>query len=144
MDDSKKIEQGFIINRLTNSILNTVSGDSFQTEVIRVSKSDLKYITKNKGWNFNWKQEFDEIKKEVYKLTIVNNPNIIQGLLKIMGLIKEPEGVDFIIQSPPLTDIERKEISEFIRIRKLQNKTKLKQTISKKRMGNNVTEMPNP
>jgi len=61
-----------------------------------------------------------------------------------MGLIKEPEGVDFIIQSPPLTDIERKEISEFIRIRKLQNKTKLKQTISKKRMGNNVTEMPNP
>jgi len=144
MDDSKKIEQGFIIDRLTNSILNTVSGDSFQTEVIRVSKSDLKYITKNKGWNFNWKQEFDEIKKEVYKLTIVNNPNIIQGLLKIMGLIKEPEGVDFIIQSPPLTDTERKEISEFIRIRKLQNKTKLKQTISKKRMGNNVTEMPNP
>ncbi len=61
-----------------------------------------------------------------------------------MGLIKEPEGVDFIIQSPPLTDTERKEISEFILIRKLQNKTKLKQTISKKRMGNNVTEMPNP
>ena len=144
MDDSKKIEQVFIIDRLTNSILNKVSGDSFQTEVIRVSKSDLKYITKNKGWNFNWKQEFDEIKKEVYKLTIVNNPNIIQGLLKIMGLIKEPEGVDFIIQSPPLTDTERKEISEFIRIRKIQNKTKLKQTISKKRMGNNVTEMPNP
>ena len=144
MDDSKKIEQGFIIDRLTNSILNTVSGDSFQTEVIRVSKSDLKYITKNKGWNFNWKQEFDEIKKEVYKLTIVNNPNIIQGLLRIMGLIKEPEGVDFIIQSPPLTDTERKEISEYIRIRKIQNKTKLKQTISKKRMGNNVTEMPNP
>jgi len=124
--------------------LNTVSGDSFQTEVIRLSKSDLKYITNNKGLNFNWKQEFDEIKKEVYKLTIVNNPNIIQGLLKIMGFIKEPEGVDFIIQSPPLTDTERKEISEYIRIRKIQNKTKLKQTISKKRMGNNVTEMPNP
>ncbi len=61
-----------------------------------------------------------------------------------MGLIREPKGVDFIIQSPPLTDTERKEISEFILIRKLQNKTKLKQTISKKRMGNNVTEMPNP
>ena len=61
-----------------------------------------------------------------------------------MGLIKEPKVVDFIIQSPPLTDTERKEISEFIRIRELQNKTKLKQTISKKRIGNNVTEMPNP
>ena len=59
-----------------------------------------------------------------------------------MGLIKEPEGVDFIIQSTPLTDNERKEISEFIRTRKLQNKSKVKQTISKKRISNNVTEMP--
>ena len=83
MEDSKKIEQGFIIDRLTNSILNTISGDSFQTEVIRLSKSDLKHITKTKGWNFNWKQEFEEIKKEVYKLTIVNNPIIIQGLLSV-------------------------------------------------------------
>ena len=79
----KKIEQGFIIERLTNSILNTVSGDSFQTEVIRFGKSDMKHITKNKGWNFNWKEEFDEIKKEVYKLTIINNPRIIQGLLSV-------------------------------------------------------------
>ena len=77
------MEQGFIIDRLTNSILNTVSGDSFQTEVIRLGKSDLKHVTKNKGWNFNWKEEYDEIKKEVYKLTIVNNPNIIQGLLSV-------------------------------------------------------------
>ena len=83
MEDSKKIEQGFIIDRLTNSILNKVSGDSFQTEVIRLGKSDLKNITKTKGWNFNWKQEYSEIKKEVYKLTIVNNPNIIQGLLSV-------------------------------------------------------------
>lgn len=31
-----------------------------------------------------------------------------------MGYIKEPEGVDFIIQSKPLTDQERKEISKYI------------------------------
>jgi hypothetical protein len=31
-----------------------------------------------------------------------------------MGHIKEPEGVDFIIKSKPLTDKERAEISEFI------------------------------
>ena len=31
-----------------------------------------------------------------------------------MGHIKEPKGVDFIIQSKPLTDEERKEISKFI------------------------------
>lgn len=43
----------------------------------------MKHITKTKGWSFNWKQEFEEIKKEVYKLTIVNNPSIIQGLLSV-------------------------------------------------------------
>jgi len=32
-----------------------------------------------------------------------------------MAHIKEPEGVDFLIQSPPLTDEERKEISELIK-----------------------------
>lgn len=49
-----------------------------------------------------------------------------------MGIVKEPNGVDFIIQSPPLTDKERKEISEFIRARKLKNKRVAKRTISKK------------
>jgi hypothetical protein len=58
-----------------------------------------------------------------------------------MGLIKEPEGVDFIIQSPPLTDNERIEISEFIRTRKLQNKLNAAQAISKKKR--NVLKMPN-
>ena len=40
-----------------------------------------------------------------------------------MGIIREPKGVDFIIQSPPLTDEERKEISDFIQIRKQQKTT---------------------
>ena len=60
-----------------------------------------------------------------------------------MGLIKEPEGVDFIIQSPPLTDKERIEISEFIRNRKLQNKSKGTQTISKKKMKSKGLKIPN-
>jgi hypothetical protein len=60
-----------------------------------------------------------------------------------MGLIKEPEGVDFVIQSPPLTDKERIKISEFIRTRKLQNKSKATPTISKKRIRRNVLIMPN-
>jgi len=32
-----------------------------------------------------------------------------------MGHIKEPKGIDFIIESKPLTDEERKKISDFIR-----------------------------
>lgn len=79
----KKLEQGFIVDRLTDSILNTISGDSFQTEVSTLKSSDLKNISKKTGWNFDWKQEFEDFSKEVYKLTIVNNQEIIQGLLSI-------------------------------------------------------------
>ena len=79
MNKFNKIEQDFIIDRLTNSIINIISGDSFQTEVSRLTKNDLKNITKKNGWNFNWKTEFQDIQKEVYKLTIVNNPTYYSG-----------------------------------------------------------------
>lgn len=79
----KRTEQGFVIDRLTDSILNTVSGDSFQTEIATLKESDLTKTLKKNEWNFNWKSEFDDLKKEVYKLTIVNNPDIIQGLLSV-------------------------------------------------------------
>ena len=77
------MEQDFIIDNLTNSILNTISGDSFQTEVSLVDKSDLKNVILKNGWNFKWKSEFTAIEKEVYKLTIVNNSDIVQGLLSL-------------------------------------------------------------
>ena len=38
-----------------------------------------------------------------------------------MGHISEPKGIDFLIQSPPLTDKERKELSQFIENRKLES-----------------------
>jgi hypothetical protein len=83
MSNKIQIEQGFIIDKLTDSILNTISGDSFQTEVSRMTSSDLKNVTKKNGWNFDWKIEFKDLLKEVYKLTIVNNSSIVQGLLSI-------------------------------------------------------------
>ena len=46
-----------------------------------------------------------------------------------MAHIKEPKGIDFIIQSPPLTDEERKEISEFIAKRKLQKEDNKDKTL---------------
>ncbi len=83
MSNKVQIEQNFIIDKLTDSILNTISGDSFQTEVSKLTSLDLKTVTKKNGWNFDWKIEFNDIQKEVYKLTIVNNSKIIQGLLSI-------------------------------------------------------------
>ena len=41
-----------------------------------------------------------------------------------MGHIKEPKGVDFIIQSKPLNNEDRIAISEFIRHYKAKQKTK--------------------
>jgi hypothetical protein len=71
------------IDKLTNSIENTISGDSFPTEIFKIDNSDLKIITKTNGWLFNWRDEFKLKDREVYKLTILGNPNIIQGLASI-------------------------------------------------------------
>ena len=81
MKKEKIIPLDFVIDKLTNSIQNTISGDSFATEISRFKRTDIKKVTKINGWNFNWKQELDNNDREVYKLTITNNPNIIQGLL---------------------------------------------------------------
>lgn len=90
MKKSKSVPLDFIVDKLTNSIQNTISGDSFNTEVLRFTKHDLKQVTKRNGWNFNWKAELADNTKEVFKLTIPNNPNIIQGLL---SLSLEPDHV---------------------------------------------------
>ena len=71
------------IDKLTNSIVNTISGDNLPTDVLEVSSNDLKLVTKNRGWNFNWKGELKKAGTKVYKLTIVNNTDIIQGLISI-------------------------------------------------------------
>ncbi len=54
-----------------------------------------------------------------------------------MGHIKEPKGVDFIIQSRPLTKAEELAISEHIKNYKLKNKSshnKPKKTIAKRKV----------
>lgn len=81
MAKRKNTELDFEIDFLTNSIRNVISGDSFDTDVIRLTRADLPQVTRKNGWNFNWKAEFDNNFKEVFKLTIVNNSRIIQGLV---------------------------------------------------------------
>ncbi len=54
------------VDRLTNSIVNRLSGDSFDTDVVELQKSELKNL--KKGWKFDWKIEVKESK--VYKLII--------------------------------------------------------------------------
>ncbi|HEY4286959.1 MAG TPA: hypothetical protein VGN00_07655 [Puia sp.] len=73
----------FEIDKLTNSIENVISRDSFRTEIALVTKEDVKAITKKNGWAFNWKFEFGQLGRDVYKLTIVDNPKVIQGLISL-------------------------------------------------------------
>ena len=83
MKKQNKIELDFEIDELTNSIRNVITGDSFQTDIIRITKLDLKTITKKNGWLFDWKLELQYPERDVYKLTIVNNQTIIQGLISL-------------------------------------------------------------
>ena len=71
------------IDKLTNSIENRITSDSFPTDVLILEKSDLKHITKTKGWLFNWRFEFELPDRDVYKLTITGNPSVIQGLVSL-------------------------------------------------------------
>jgi hypothetical protein len=97
--ESTKYHNDFIIDRLTNSIVNRISGDSFPTEVSLLIKSDLKAIQKKNGWLFNWKEELSFLDREVYKLTIANNPNITQGITSLT--IKSDHVVIHLIENAP-------------------------------------------
>jgi hypothetical protein len=71
------------IDELTNSIKNVISGDSFSTDIARITKADLKNISQKEGWQFDWKLELKQPERDVFKLTIVNNQSIIQGLISL-------------------------------------------------------------
>lgn len=89
----------FKIDKLTDSILNRISGDSFRTEISLVTKSDLKTLTRSKGWLFDWKYEFNQIDREVYKLTILDNTDIVQGLISLA--IKSDHIYMYLLESAP-------------------------------------------
>lgn len=89
----------FEIDKLTDSVLNTISGDRFKTVITLLKKSDLKTITKKRGWLFNWRQEFNQPDREVYKLTIIDNPQIIQGLISLT--VKTDHVYMFLLESAP-------------------------------------------
>ncbi len=83
MDKEVEIGLDFVIDKLTNSIENVITGDSFQTEISILQNSDLKSVTKKNDWLFNWSEEFKNPVRDIYKLTISGNSKIIQGLVSL-------------------------------------------------------------
>jgi hypothetical protein len=80
MSENKQID--IIIDKLTRSLENAISGDSFKTEILVLTPKDIKGIQKT-DWLFDWKTEVNDKGKFVYKLVIKDNPAIIQGLISL-------------------------------------------------------------
>jgi hypothetical protein len=91
----------FEIDKLTNSIENVITGDSFATEISLLTKEDLKIINKKNQWSFNWKNEFIQPDRTIYKLTIVSSPNVIQGLISLTAHPIEKHVYMNLIESAP-------------------------------------------
>lgn len=70
------------IDKLTQSIENAISGDSFKTDILAFTKKDMKNLKKS-DWLFDWINEAKSKDKFVYKLVIINNTEIIQGLISV-------------------------------------------------------------
>ncbi|HMU13437.1 MAG TPA: hypothetical protein PKE53_05495 [Flavobacteriales bacterium] len=70
------------IDKLTNSIEVATTGDQIRTNVMIVAKSEKRLIRK-KDWVFNWHAELGNAQREVYRVSIEDNPHIIQGLISI-------------------------------------------------------------
>lgn len=70
------------IDKLTNSIENTITGEVFDTIITKLELDNIKQV-KKKDWVFNWADEIRDATKSVYKLTTVNNEAVIQGLLSV-------------------------------------------------------------
>ena len=77
------INQNFIVDTLTNSIQNRITGDSFRTNISLLNKKDIKILKGNKKWLFDWLKELNTKGRLIYKLTLEDNQNIIQGLISI-------------------------------------------------------------
>jgi hypothetical protein len=79
---NKRALFGLKIDKLTHSIENVITGDSFKTEVLELRPADIRKL-KKVDWLFDWKAESKNESTTVYKLVILDNPNIIQCLISL-------------------------------------------------------------
>jgi len=95
------MELDFEIDKITESIENTETGESFETQVMPITKADLKEITKKNGWLFDWRFELSQWERQVYKLITEKEPNVIQGLVCFEKWNREEFVYMHLIESAP-------------------------------------------
>lgn len=76
MKKQEEIQLNFEIDKLTNSIENSISGEVFDTSVQQIS--DPKLIKKT-----DWHTEIKDKSKAVYGLATISNPTIFQGIISM-------------------------------------------------------------
>ena len=97
----------FLIDKITRSIEDKFTGRSLETSLLLVSDSDIKGTLKKDGWLFNWKKEFKEPNRQVYKL-VTAGEKIIQGLISIEPIKNEQFIELHLIEVAPMNDGKKK------------------------------------
>jgi hypothetical protein len=80
MKKTREIHLDFEIDKLTNSIENSISGETFITLINPIKETRQ---IKKAEWVFDWHSEVKNNSKSVWGLTTQNNQKIIQGLISI-------------------------------------------------------------
>ena len=78
--DERELE--FDIEKLTDSIESSLSGERFRTEINQLSSDDLA-LMKAADWIFDWRAETQRHDREVFKLTMLESIASIQGLVSL-------------------------------------------------------------
>jgi hypothetical protein len=71
----------FEIDKLTHSLENAQTGESYETEVLPLLRGDMNQILKKNGWQFDWNVELKNPAKSVFKLVMLQQLDVIQGLV---------------------------------------------------------------
>ncbi len=82
-----KQEQNFTIDKLTECIERTDTGDKYDTVLKAVVKEDLKNVLRRNKWNFTCKAFLKKPDLQVYKLVLKDDPSEeIQGLISLQPM----------------------------------------------------------
>lgn len=90
----------FLIDKITNSIESSSTGDSFDTNIELILANEIKTVHKKDGWFFNWKKEFKESERQIYKLSLANN-QVIQGLISLQPVADQQFVEMHLLESAP-------------------------------------------
>jgi len=75
------MELDFEVDKITESIENAEKGEALETLVLPVNQEELSKVNKKNGWLFDWKFEYAQENRQVYKLVTTQDTGTIHGLV---------------------------------------------------------------